>query len=346
MRRVRISTSFPGYPLLRQTPGWKGIWGQYHFHVDEPVAQCDYWVVYDNLSEPQEAACRPENTVFISGEPPSLRRYPDRFLAQFATVITCHRQVKHPNVVFRDQAIPWHVGTGGYHTRSRSGVFLDYDKLAAITPGDLAKSRLLSVISSAKALTRGHQLRLDFVRQLKAAFGDEVDVYGFGIRDISDKWEAIAPYKYHVAIENSSLDDYWTEKLADTFLGGAFPIYHGAPNIGSYFEPQSLLQIDVNNPASAVEAIRSAIADGQFEKSAAALGRSRDLVLNRYNLFPMLAKLFENQPLVAPTSTKTRRQSGEQVIRLRPIQHFDSRTTRLVRAVARYVPQRIKARLK
>jgi hypothetical protein len=347
MVHVRISTSFPGYPLVRQTPGWNGVWGQYRFFVDEPIERCDYWVVYDNLDGPQKAACRAENTVFISGEPPSLRRYPSRFLSQFATVITCHRDVKHPNSLFRHQAIPWHVGTGGYHTRSREGVFLDYDKLAAMTPADLPKSRLLSVISSAKSQTRGHQLRLDFVGRLKAALGDEVDVYGFGIREVADKWETIAPYKYHVAIENSAIDDYWTEKLADTFLGGALPIYHGAPNIGKYFEAGALVPVDIRKPEAAVAKIKTAVEADTFEKSAAALARARKTVLDRYNLFPMLVDLLD-QRRQASGADDVAATAGTPAgpLQLRPIQDFEGVKRKIVRTVARYIPRAIKRRLK
>jgi hypothetical protein len=343
MYRVRVSTSFRGYPLVRQTPGWRGAWGEYQFFLDEPIDRCDFWVVNDNVNDEEQASCLPGNTVFVSAEPPSLRRYPAGFLAQFALVVTCHRDIRHPNVLFRQQALGWHVGTGGYHARSREGVFLDYDKLAAMTPADLPKTKLLSVISSAKNQTRGHQLRLRFVEKLEAALAGQVDVFGFGIREVADKWEAIAPYKYHVAIENSSIPDYWTEKLADTFLGGALPIYHGAPNIDDYFEPGSLLRVDIARPEAAVAAVRAAVEGEAFEGSGEAIWRARDMALNRYNFFPMLVELFEERrrrdgPVAADSAPRR--------LRLRPIADFESAKTRAVRSVARYIPKWIKGRLK
>ena len=60
MIRVRLTTSFPSWPLLRQTPGGRGVWGDHRFFVNEDVDACDYWVVYDmpahsTCVEPQTA---------------------------------------------------------------------------------------------------------------------------------------------------------------------------------------------------------------------------------------------------------------------------------------------------
>ena len=40
------------------------------------------------------------------------------------------------------------------------------------------------------------------------------------LNDIPDKWDAIAPYKYHIVFDNLlSNRTHWSEKLADSFLG-------------------------------------------------------------------------------------------------------------------------------
>lgn len=84
MVRVKVSTSFPGWPLARQTPGASSVWGDYRFMIDQPIEECDWWVVYEGPLKVEHAHCPPENTVFISSEPPSLARYPRPFLEQFA----------------------------------------------------------------------------------------------------------------------------------------------------------------------------------------------------------------------------------------------------------------------
>ena len=52
MYKIKISTQFPEWPLLRQTPGSKGIWDNCQFFVNQDVEECDMWVVYEGLLKP------------------------------------------------------------------------------------------------------------------------------------------------------------------------------------------------------------------------------------------------------------------------------------------------------
>jgi hypothetical protein len=101
----------------------------------------------------------------------------------------------------------------------------------------------------------------------------------------------ISSYKYHIVIENGSFEDYWTEKLADAFLGKAYPFYHGCPNLLDYFPKNSFTAIDINNFDESVAVIRKSMDQHYYERSIDAIETSRNLVLDKYNLFPMLAKL-------------------------------------------------------
>lgn len=104
-----------------------------------------------------------------------------------------------------------------YAPSEKDAVTLNYDDLKGLkTP---TKTKLLSVIISDKSFTEGHLKRHDFLQAIKKHFGDQLDIFGRGFNYVNDKWDAIADYKYHVAIENSQYPHYWTEKLADAFLG-------------------------------------------------------------------------------------------------------------------------------
>jgi hypothetical protein len=152
------------------------------------------------------------------------------------------------------------------------------------------------VISSDKVQTAGHRRRLKFVHRLKQHFGDQLDVFGRGIREVEDKWDAIAPYRYHIALENGVYPHYWTEKLSDTFLAGAFPLYLGCPNVTEYFPSDSLTTLDANDSTRAIATIEQAIADHRYESSAGDLAEARRLVLDQYNLFPLLADMLAASP--------------------------------------------------
>lgn len=333
MFRVRLTTSFPNWPIARQTPGSNSQWGPYLFCGDQPADDYHFWVLYDRFSQTQKGHCARANTVFITAEPPSLAHYSEPFVAQFGTIVTCHRYIQGPNVIYSQQALPWNIGMAGYHADQPSVVNFNYDQLKSAT---FKKDKLISVISSARRGTSGHALRYDFVQRLRQRLGDRVDIFGAGIRDIQDKWDGIAPYKYHIAIENSVVPDYWTEKIADAFLGGAYPIYHGCPNIHDYFSKQAMRQIDISNADHAIDEIEAVIAAGEYERNQDRLQEARRLVLDEYNLFPMLAKLLSMKD---PNAAKAD-------IEFKPLGEFEGLARRMARSVTRRLPPGIRRFIK
>jgi hypothetical protein len=305
---VKVSTAARDWPWLRQTPGGNGVWGNCRFIVDEPVESCDFWVVYDGLLEPETTSCPPGATLLVTGEPPSVKLYRPGFVAQFGAVRTCHRQIVHPHVTLGQPALPWHVGRRQQAHQNLAFTW-DYDALKGVS--SFPKSRLISVISSDKVQTAGHRRRLKFVQRLKQHFGDQLDVFGRGIREVEDKWDAIAPYRYHVALENGVYPDYWTEKLSDTFLAGAFPLYLGCPNVNEYFPADSLTTLDANDSTRAIAAIEEAMGNNRFEHAASAMAEARQLVLDQYNLFPLLADMLATSPPTGDRVPTAIRPEGE-----------------------------------
>ena len=140
----------------------------------------------------------------------------------------------------------------------------------------------------------GHRKRLAFVKILEKHFGSNIDVFGRGIRDFADKWDIIAPYKYHIALENSSCQNGVTEKLYDSFLGEAFTFYYGCPNVLDYFPNNSLIPIDINNPDHAIKVIESTIQNQVYENSIPYIREAKHLVLEKYNLFSLIVRLCNN----------------------------------------------------
>jgi hypothetical protein len=187
--------------------------------------------------------------------------------------------------------IPWWIGIrGGHETKS---IAKDYDDFCQGTP---QKTKLLSVICSRKAVTKQHIARLRFVERLQAELGDSIDVFGFGFNPIEDKWDAITPYRYHVGIENSRSKDYWTEKVADCFLGGAMLLYDGCPNLHEYFPSEAFLRIDRNKTEQSLATIKAILNSEAFAQAQGAIDASRRLVLDRYNIFPSLVNLVSTLP--------------------------------------------------
>jgi hypothetical protein len=289
---VKITTQHADWPLARQTPGESAQWGRYRFVINGDVERCDYWVVCEGLTDVERTKCPSRNTVLVTWEPPENIRppYAREFIRQFGTVLTCDRRITHPDVRYGQQGQPWFV--------DRS-----YDALRAVevpTP-----SRLLTVIASTKALTSLQRSRLDFFRLLAERFGNEVEIVGRGFREIGDKWDVVAASRYTVVVENAVRDDFVTEKLPDAYLGWAFPFYCGAPNVTSYFSPDSLVAIDVRDPESALTRIEQVLEDpDHYERALPALHAARRRYLDELQLFPMLASLLDSLPPPDPTDDR------------------------------------------
>jgi hypothetical protein len=326
--RIALFDMFPQWPLARQTPGGVLCWGAADFTINPAGGAFDGCVVFDGLLRETTIECPADRVFFIAGEPPSIKLYHTVFLEQFAAIVTCHSDTPHRRKIHDQQGYPWHIGV----TRRDGGLVpaQDYDSLrAAVVP---QKSKLLSVIVSDKAVTPGHAHRRAFVGRLQQHFGAAIDVFGRGINGLADKADGILPYRYHVALENSAFPDYWTEKLADAFLGFAHPLYWGCPNLERYFPSGSFTALNIHDAPQAIAAIEQAIAEERFEQSRGAVVEARDRVLGTYNLFALAGKLVGSQS-VQPQAP----------CRLRPEAAFrDSLTKKLRHRLRRSVPRRFR----
>jgi len=280
MLKVKLSSSDNIDGLLAQTPGGKGVWGNCEFFVDEDISECDYWIVLNELSKKETVICPPGNTIFVTGEPVSVKKYSGRFLSQFATVITAQDSLHHQHVIKTHQILPWFVNK-------------KYDELNDMS--FLEKSKNISIVSSNKRFSKGHESRYQYAMALKNYFGDNIDLFGRGIRDFGDKWDVLAPYKYSVVIENSSSNNYITEKLDDCFLSYTFPFYYGCTNLEDYYPKDSFAYIDITDLDGSIDVIEKTLADSQhYALHFEALCEARKRYLQQYQLFPSLVSIISS----------------------------------------------------
>lgn len=105
------------------------------------------------------------------------------------------------------------------------------------------KTRMTSLIASAKRDTTGHRLRhevADWVRQT----GRDVDIMGRGYTPFEVKADGLAPYRFSVVIENVREQNYFSEKLVDAVLCQTVPIYWGCPNLDRFFDPGPIIRCE------------------------------------------------------------------------------------------------------
>lgn len=279
------------WPWRRQMREPGDAWGTTHytFAVDSK-SKPDWLVVFSAWPEvPLQTSVPKHRRIFVAGEPESFHRYQPRFLEQFGTVITTQRGTWHPGAIYEQPGINWFAGVRFQDGPQRMVPVLSFADFEA---GNPVKTKLCSVVCSTNATTRGHRKRIDFVDLLQREFGDQIDFYGRGRRDVADKDEALADYRFHIALENSEQRDYWTEKLADPFLRGCYPIYSGCPNLSSYFPEGSYARIDLAKPSKALAVVATVLESDRDQRYASELAEAKRLVLFEHNIFAMLEALY------------------------------------------------------
>ena len=129
-----------------------------------------------------------------------------------------------------------------WHINKTKDELLDSDYADMKIKGDVVSS-----VISGKAFTEGHKLRTAFA--LHAQNFMEWDAYGnYGAHNHAwnrylgspqYKDDALIPYKYSFACENSFIN----EKLVDCIMAETLCFYCGAPNVSRFIDPEAYIQL-------------------------------------------------------------------------------------------------------
>ena len=110
------------------------------------------------------------------------------------------------------------------------------------------KTKNISTVMSKKNQLQGHKIRQQIFTRFKNS--KIIDFYGNKFKFIITKTEGLAKYRFSIAVENSRVPNYFTEKIIDCFLCGTIPIYWGSVNIMHYFNPKGIIQFQDLNELS------------------------------------------------------------------------------------------------
>lgn len=187
--------------------------------------------------------------------------------------------------------------------------FIDrnYDFLSDLTYTEHKKN--LSAIISNKSNGIGYQLRRNLLINFTKKYPDICDIYGAGwnkelgtsykgqlngyhkiVGSNNTKFYALINYKYSICIENCSRKNYFSEKFTDAILCWTIPIYYGCPNISEYFPNDSYYSVDITKE-DCLEKIIEIINKPILQKNIEALIKARDLILNKYNIWPAIENI-------------------------------------------------------
>ncbi|MDB9511856.1 glycosyltransferase family 10 [Kamptonema animale CS-326] len=163
------------------------------------------------------------------------------------------------------------------------------------------KTKLCSWITSGISRTTNHRRRLDFIKMLqdqKLNF----DLYGRNLPSlansngsVNNKWHAMAPYYYNLAIENYADNDWYvSEKLWDSLLAWCLPIYHGGSAADKLLPPGCFLRLP-SLDEKGVEFIKEVVATPNYWYAAKeAIAEARQIILHELNLLNWLSNFVTN----------------------------------------------------
>ena len=270
---VRVDASFEqGSSLFAWLKKYAAHYDDRYIYQDEfafttePLDECDALLIFNNPSVKINTLCYPENVIAFMMEPGDHYEHPWMYkgLDQYAAIYSPVQSAD--NVILSHGYLGWYLQQ-------------NFAALSSLQVPE--KKSVISCISSNLSLLKGHRLRLNFIKTLQAQI-PQIDFFGRGNNFIDDKLNALLPYRYSIAIENTSAPYYFTDKINDCFLAYTVPLYYGCKNMGRYFPAKSFIQINIEDPKKAIHQIRQVMDNDDWQQRAAAVVEARELVLHKF----------------------------------------------------------------
>ena len=168
---------------------------------------------------------------------------------------------------------------------------------------DFKKTKRMSIISS----NYGHKYNYIKRHELfKGLLETDLDIDFYGRRwDLSDerykgapynKSEAIVDYEYSIAIENSSYDNYLTEKFFDLVVCNTVPIYYGCPNVKDIYPENSFIEIDFSGPIEkTIEQITDIYHNDVYQERLPHVLEAKKMYYTKYNIFNFMENMIKQE---------------------------------------------------
>lgn len=291
--------------LWQQTPHPFGVWGNiqmlataaepdfllmYQFDFPQPREQPSWWKRWrtkQSTAEPDIPSLLrgvpKERIIYLLREPP-LEEIIPRNRANYKAASQYCGWVSGPD---KFAPTPDYMPAIWYHANS----FRELNEM-----GPPQKNRLCCWITSGIARSANHRRRLAFLKLLRESSLD-FDLYGRNLPDwskgygtIKNKWNAMAPYYYNLAMENYAENEWYvSEKLWDALLAWCLPIYYGGPAAEKLLPPGSFLRLP-SLDEKGIAYIKEVTANlDAWHDAKEAIAQARQIILHKLNLLEWLS---------------------------------------------------------
>lgn len=156
------------------------------------------------------------------------------------------------------------------------------------------KKNKISYLTSNKIMTPSQHMR----KRIYSKLEDIKNINGFDIvayvspPRIERKEELLDTFKFSIVVENGVYENYFTEKIIDCFATKTIPIYNGCPNIGDFFDIESILVFNDENDL--IDTIESIDKD-TYEKLISHVEKNYIESKRHYDYFENLYKVIKNE---------------------------------------------------
>jgi len=153
----------------------------------------------------------------------------------------------------------------------------------------------VSIIASKLAVFPGHKLRLRFIDSLLSRFPDlEMHTFGKGREQvIAEKVDGLRGYRYSIAIENSQIPSYITEKFFDCIIAGCVPLYYGAPNAAMFFPNDCYIPLPIEDLSKCCDIVGE-LSETEYERRLPALIEAQSLIQEKYSMGALILEYVDS----------------------------------------------------
>lgn len=137
----------------------------------------------------------------------------------------------------------------------------------------------LSFIRSSKRDLPGHKLRYE----IEGILGKEPSFELFFPKHRIDNKDALFnDSMFHITIENSRYENYFTEKIIDCFMSYTIPVYWGCPNIADHFDPNGIIQFSTKEE---LENILDKLSPEDYSSRLESVKKNYEIAKEKYAFF-------------------------------------------------------------
>ena len=273
----------------------KKFFQDYIFEINNPnCCECDFWIVYGGLPNHAETTkVNPKNIFVFTTEFDGY--FNQKFLNQFEKIVTVDTKLQGDKIIYGQIGLPWFINNSFDNLHQQ-----DFIK----------KTKLISIVASNNSritYSRNYKIRFDFVMALKKYFGNEIDIFGRGFKEITNKEDGLLPYKFSVAIENMPIPYVISEKINDCFLTHTFPLYYDCPNINRFYDERAYAKLDIMDHGYSITMIEKILSTpNYYEEHLDAIIEAKRKYLMEFSFQAVFVKTIEHFGVITQSKENVR----------------------------------------